>query len=161
MAAWEFQALQNIALTKGYHPFISMQNYHNLLYREEEREMIPYCADAGIGLIPWSPLARGALGRPWTTRGHTKREQTDQVLESLVRSRETEVDKEIVDRLEKVSKESGKSMAQTAIAWNLHKGDAPIVGLGSRERIDEAVNALGTRLSEEQVCHLIIGSIVG
>ena len=64
MATWEFQTLQNIAKENGWHQFISMQNYHNLLYREEEREMIPYCLDTGVGLIPWSPLARGFLTRP-------------------------------------------------------------------------------------------------
>ena len=68
MAAWEFQALQNIAARNGWHQFISMQNYHNLIAREEEREMIPYCLDSGVGLIPWSPMARGVLTRPWGSR---------------------------------------------------------------------------------------------
>ncbi|KAI4250850.1 MAG: hypothetical protein L6R42_008603, partial [Xanthoria sp. 1 TBL-2021] len=80
MAAWEFQTLQNIAAAHNWHKFISMQNYHNLIYREEEREMIPYCADTGVGLIPWSPIARGVLARPWGDRS-TNREKTDNFLQ--------------------------------------------------------------------------------
>jgi len=106
MAAWEFQTLQNIAEKNGWHQFISMQNYHNLLYREEEREMIPYCKDTGVGLIPWSPLARGALTRPWDTRD-TLRENTDNRLKNLIRSRETEADKAIVDRVEEIAEGKG------------------------------------------------------
>ena len=68
MYAWEFQALQNVAEKHGWHRFISMQNFYNLTYREEEREMIPYCKDSGVGLIPWSPLSRGTLTRPWNQR---------------------------------------------------------------------------------------------
>ena len=135
MAAWEFQSLQNIADRKGWHKFISMQNYYNLLYREEENEMFPYCNDTGVGLIPWSPVARGALTRPWGDRS-TQREKTDNALHNMIRKKETEVDKAIVDRLEEVSKKMGKSMAQVAIAWCLSKKDVmPIVGLGKKERM--------------------------
>jgi aryl-alcohol dehydrogenase-like predicted oxidoreductase len=135
MAAWEFQALQNIADRRGWHKFISMQNYYNLIYREEENEMIPYCNDTGVGLIPWSPVARGALTRPWGQRD-THREKTDNYLKSLIRNRESQVDKEIVDRLEEVSKKMGKSMAQIAMAWCMSKKDVmPIVGLGRIDRM--------------------------
>ena len=135
MAAWEFQTLQNIADRRGWHKFISMQNYYNLIYREEEKEMIPYCNDTGVGLIPWSPVARGALTRPWNSRD-THREGTDNYLKNMIRSKETEVDKEIVDRLEEVSKKIGKSMAQVAMAWCLSKKDVmPIVGLGKTARM--------------------------
>ena len=88
MAAWEFQKMQHIAERHGWHKFISMQNYYNLLYREEEREMIPYCQDSGVGILPWSPLGRGVLARTWTERG-SSREQTDTLLQSLVRGRAT------------------------------------------------------------------------
>lgn len=153
MAAWEFQTLNNIAARNGWHQFISMQNYHNLIAREEEREMIPYCKDAGIGLIPWSPLASGVLARPWNSRS-TVREATDKALHWLIRSRETEADKAIVDRVEELSKKKGLSMAQVAIAWSLHKGDNPIIGLSSKERIDEAVAAVKVKLTEEEIRYL-------
>ena len=154
MAAWEFQTLQNIARTHNWHPFISMQNYHNLLYREEEREMLPYCADTGVGVIPWSPIARGVLARPWGERS-TLRENTDNFLKNLIRSRETEVDKGIVGRLEEVAKKKGVKMAQVATAWVLtREGVNPIIGLGSKERIDEAVEAIKVKLTDEEAKYL-------
>jgi len=154
MAAWEFQTLQTIASQHGWHKFISMQNYYNLLYREEEREMLPYCRDTGVGCIPWSPIARGALARPWGERT-TKRENTDQFLKNLIRSRESEADKAVVDRLEEVAKKRGVGMAIVATAWCLGKeGVVPIVGLGSTERIDQAVEACKFKLSEEEEKYL-------
>ncbi|KAL9002639.1 MAG: hypothetical protein Q9188_004439 [Gyalolechia gomerana] len=154
MAAWEFQTLQNIADKHGWHKFISMQNYHNLLYREEEREMIPYCADTGVGCIPWSPIARGVLARPWGDRS-TLRESTDKFLHNLIRARETEVDKAIVDRLEEIAKKKGAKMAQVATAWVLRRNMVnPIIGLGSKERIDEAVAALQVKLTDEEAKYL-------
>ncbi|KAJ5388280.1 Aldo/keto reductase [Penicillium cosmopolitanum] len=147
MAAWEFQTLQNIAARKGWHQFISMQNYHNLIAREEEREMIPYCLDSGVGLIPWSPMARGVLTRPWGSRSSV-RENTDGALKMLIRSRETESDKAIVDRVEKLAGKKGVSMAQISLAWSLsHQSENPIVGLSSIERIDEAVASLEVKLT--------------
>ena len=131
-----------------------MQNYHNLIYREEEREMLPYCAATGVGCIPWSPIARGILARPWSDRS-TKRETTDTFLKGLIRSRETETDKVIVDRLEEVSKKKGVSMAQVATAWVLRReGVNPIVGLGSKERIDQAVEAIKVKLTDEEAKYL-------
>lgn len=147
MAAWEFQMLNNLADRNGWHKFISMQNYHNLLYREEEREMHPYCQHAGIGLIPWSPLAQGVLARPWDARVSTVRSETNQ-FSSMIYS---DSDKAVVDRLEEVSKELGKSMALVAAAWSLKKGVNPIIGLSSVERIDEAVEMAHLELSEETV----------
>ena len=127
-----------------------MQNYHNLLYREEEREMIPYCRASGVGCIPWSPVARGGLTRPWSERS-TKREETDKFLHALIRSRENETDKAIVDRVEEVAKKRGVAMALVAIAWSIkQKGVNPIVGLGSKERIDQAVEAVKFQLSDEE-----------
>ncbi|KAI9791337.1 MAG: hypothetical protein M1835_000426 [Candelina submexicana] len=154
MAAWEFQTLQTIAHQHNWHHFISMQNYYNLLYREEEREMIPYCHDTGIGLIPWSPIARGALTRPFSDRS-TKREQSDKFLHALIRSRESDVDKAIIDRVEEVAKKRGVSMATVATAWVLGKESVvPIIGLSSKERIDQAVQNVRYRLEEEDVRYL-------
>ncbi|KAH1513340.1 hypothetical protein KXX29_001958 [Aspergillus fumigatus] len=154
MAAWEFQTLQNIAARNGWHQFISMQNYHNLLAREEEREMIPYCLDSGVGLIPWSPMARGVLARPWGSRSSV-RENTDATLQLLVRSRETEADKAIVERVEEIAKKKNISMAQVAIAWVLsHPKENPILGLSSKERIDEAVAAIKVQLTPEEIKYL-------
>lgn len=148
MAAWEFQELQNIADRHGWHRFISMQGYYNLLYREEENEMIPYCVHSGVGLIPWSPLARGTLARPWTAR-NTLREKTDKHVQILIRSHDDKVDEEIVGRLEKVAGKLGKSMAQVAVAWCLGKNIYPIVGLNKKERMEEMVEATKIKLSEE------------
>lgn len=154
MAAWEFQSLQNIAERHGWHKFISMQNFHNLIYREEEREMLPYCADTGVGCIPWSPIARGALARPWGDRS-SARETTDPFLKAMIRSRETDVDKAVVDRLEEVANKKGVKMAQVATAWVLRRDMVnPIIGLASKERIDEAVAALQVKLTDEEAQYL-------
>ena len=153
MAAWEFQALQNIADKHNWHKFISMQNFHNLIYREEEREMIPYCLDTGVGIIPWSPIARGILARPYDDRS-TTREKTDGFLKMLI-GRDSEVDKAIVGRVEEVAKKKGVKMAQVATAWVLRtEGVYPIVGLSSKERIDEAVAAIEVKLTDEEAKYL-------
>ncbi|ORX99556.1 aldo-keto reductase [Clohesyomyces aquaticus] len=145
MAAWEFQMLNNLAEKHGWHKFISMQNYHNLLYREEEREMHAYCAHAGIGLIPWSPLAGGVLARPWKSDGDSVRAKTD-VFHGMFTTPE---DKVIVDHLEGVAKKLGTSMAVVATAWSLRKGVNPILGLQSMKRIDEALETVNFVLSDE------------
>ncbi|MCJ1250127.1 hypothetical protein MMC30_007353 [Trapelia coarctata] len=153
MYAWEFQTLQNIAKQHGWAQFISMQNFYNLLYREEEREMIPYCRDVGVGCIPWSPIARGVLSRPWQDRT-SLRESHDNYLNVMV-NRDSEVDKAIVDRVEEIAKAKGVSMAAVATAWCLSKpGVNPIVGLNSKERIDQAVEAIQVKLTEEEVKRL-------
>jgi versiconal hemiacetal acetate reductase len=154
MAAWEFQELQNVAEKHGWHKFISMQNYYSLIYREEEHEMIPYCNHTGVGLVPWSPVARGALTRPWQTRD-TLREKSDMYLDLFVRSQELKADEEIINRVEEVAKKMDKSMAQVAIAWCLSKENVcPIVGLSKKERMDEAVEACKIKLSEEDIKYL-------
>lgn len=153
MYAWEFQQLQNIAEKNGWHKFISMQNYHNLLYREEEREMLPYCAATGVGIIPWSPIARGALARPYNSRS-TLRENTDPFLKAMIRSRETEIDERIVGRVEELARNKGVSMASLATAWSLRKGCCPILGLNKKERIDEACASLRVELTEGECKYL-------
>ena len=136
------------------HKFVSMQNYHNLLYREEEREMLPYCRASGVGCIPWSPIARGVLARPWGERS-TVREKSDNFLKSLIRSRESEVDKAVVDRVEEVAKKRGVGMTTVATAWSLKQpGVNPIVGLSSKERIDQTVEAVHFELSDEEAKYL-------
>ena len=154
MAAWEFQTLQNIADKHGWHKFISMQNYHNLIYREEEREMIPYCNDTGVGLIPWSPIARGVLARPYGSRGETLRDSSDKFLQKLYRDKEAEADKAVVDRVEEVAKKKGISMTAVATAWSLTKGCNPIIGLNSKERIDEAVANVKVTLAEDEIKYI-------
>lgn len=163
MAAWEFQSLQNVAESHNWHKFISMQNYYNLLYREEEREMLPYCTATGVGCIPWSPIARGLLARPWAGEGEgeqsttttTERGKTDKLLKSMHSDHEADVDKAIVDRLEEVAKKRGVSMATVATAWCLRKEMVnPIIGLSSKERIDQAVEAVKFKLTDEEVSYL-------
>ncbi|KAH0286653.1 Aldo/keto reductase, partial [Aureobasidium sp. EXF-3399] len=153
MAAWEFQQLQNIAETNNYHKFISMQNYHNLLYREEEREMIPYCKATGVGLIPWSPMARGILARPWSSRTST-RESSDNTLKALIRNKETSADEKIVKKVEEMAERKGISMAGVAVGWSVAKGDIPILGLSSKERIDEACANCRVELSQREIAEL-------
>lgn len=116
--------------------------------------MIPYCQDTGVGLIPWSPIARGLLARPWNDRS-TLRDSTDKAITALMGGREREADKAIVDRVEEVAKKKGVSMAQVALAWSLsHQGVNPIVGLNSTKRIDEAVASIGVKLSEDEIKYL-------
>ena len=115
MYAYQFLDMQHVAERNGWTKFISMQNYHNLLYREEEREMMPACKSTGVGLIPWSPVARGALTRPADDKS-SLRAKTDGFLAGLVYKLERESDKKIIDTVERVAKRKGVSMAQIAIA---------------------------------------------
>lgn len=153
MYAWEFQMMQNIAERNNWTKFISMQNYQNLLYREEEREMNPYCKATGVGLLPWSPLARGILTRPVKTTA-TTREKTDPLVKSYYRQKENEIDDMIISRVEEVAKKRGVSMAIVGIAWVLRQGGCPIVGLNSSQRIAEAVKAVEFRLTDEEAFYL-------
>jgi aryl-alcohol dehydrogenase-like predicted oxidoreductase len=131
-----------------------MQGFYNLLYREEEREMIPYCHATGVGLLPWSPLAAGVLAHAWTDRSDA-REQSDVFLKALFRSKEEEAAKEIVRRVEEIAGKKGVSMAQVATAWVLGKKEStPIMGLDSIERVEQAVEALAVQLTEEEVLFL-------
>jgi aryl-alcohol dehydrogenase-like predicted oxidoreductase len=131
-----------------------MQNFYNLLYREEEREMIPYCDFAGIGIIPWSPVARGVLARPWGAAQKTLRGESDRSIKSLIWSQETEIDKVITDRVEEIARKHGVPMAQVAAAWTMKKGCCPIMGLNTKKRIDEAVRTACWDLSDEDGMYL-------
>jgi aryl-alcohol dehydrogenase-like predicted oxidoreductase len=120
--------------------------------------MIPYCRDAGIGLIPWSPIARGALSRPFSDRT-TKREQTDRMLKSIIRSGETTIDEKVIGKVEEIAKKYGVSMTTIATAWCLSKDKVnPIIGLSSKERIDQAVESVqfasSGKLTEEDIAYL-------
>ena len=151
MYAWQFAQAQRVAKT----PFVSMQNHYNLVYREEEREMIPQCIDQGVGVLPWSPLARGLLAGTRTREGDrlTTRSRTDPFGDSLYTP---EVDFAVVDRTAKVAAGRGVPGAQVALAWLLHKPavTAPIVGATKAGHIDDAVAAEQLTLSEDEIAEL-------
>ena len=150
MWAWQFAKMQEAARSHGWTPFVAMQDHYNLLNREEEREMLPLCADSGVGVIPWSPLARGRLARPWDEQ--TERSGTDEFGKTLY----VEGDREIVDAVSSVAAERGVSRAQVALAWLLSKKvvTAPIVGATKLSQLEDAVGAVGLELSDDEVKRL-------
>jgi aryl-alcohol dehydrogenase (NADP+) len=147
MWAWQFSKAQHIAAANGWTQFVSMQDHYNLLNREEEREMLPLCADLGVGVIPWSPLARGRLTRPWGET--TQRSANDAFGESLY----VESDRAIVDRVGEVAIGRGVPRAQVALAWLLSKPvvTAPIVGATKPHHLEDAVAALDVHLTADEV----------
>jgi aryl-alcohol dehydrogenase-like predicted oxidoreductase len=149
MYAWQFAKAQHVAERHGWTPFVSMQNHYNLIYREEEREMIPLCLDQGIGVIPWSPLARGWLAGTRTREGErrTTRAETDAFQDQLYGRSE---DFDVVDRLAEVA--DGKA-AQVALAWLLQKPGvtAPIVGATKIEHLEDAIAAAELALTADVV----------
>jgi len=155
MFAWQFARAQHIAELHGWTRFISMQNHYNLVYREEEREMIPLCSDTGIGLIPWSPMARGffAGNRKRGGGGETARAQGDPFADQLYFREE---DFAIAERAWEVARTHALSGSQVALAWVLHKPDvtAPIIGASRLEHLDQAIAALEVKLSEEEIHRL-------
>jgi 1-deoxyxylulose-5-phosphate synthase len=152
MFAWQFCKALHLADLHGRTRFVSMQPHYNLLSREEEREMLPLCLAESIGVLPWSPLARGLLARTWETQPSTTRGQTDEYGKKLY-SETKEVDKPVVDRLGEVAKARGVSRAQIALAWLLDKPvvTAPIVGATKLHHLEEAVTALEVRLSVAEI----------
>ena len=153
MFAWQFAKAQRVAERHGWTRFISMQPEVSLLYREEEREMLPLCIDEGVGVIPWSPLARGRLARPWGE--HTPRIATDTFGAGLFAHTEDN-DRRVADALAKVAAERGATRAQVALAWLLRKPGitAPIVGASKPAHFDDAVAALKIELSAAEVAAL-------
>jgi aryl-alcohol dehydrogenase-like predicted oxidoreductase len=151
MHAWQFAKAQRVASTR----FVSMQNHYNLIYREEEREMIPQCLDQGVAIIPWSPLARGLLAGSRTASGErlTTRANTDPFLDSLYRP---ELDFPVIDRAGEVAAERGVPAAQIGLAWLLHKPGvtAPIVGATKLEHLEDALAAAELELSDEEIARL-------
>jgi aryl-alcohol dehydrogenase-like predicted oxidoreductase len=154
MYAWQFTKALYLADRHGWTRFVSMQNYYNLLYREEEREMMPLCQAEGIGVLPWSPLARGRLARPWQAES-TKRLETDQFGKTLY-SKTEEADRKVVDRLSKLSEKRGVPRAQLALAWMLSKPfvTSPIVGATKANHLSDAVAALSVRLTADEMASL-------
>jgi len=150
MWAWQFSKAQYVAQQNGWTKFISMQNHYNLLNREEEREMMPLCVDQGVGVIPWSPLARGRLTRDWDNA--TSRSETDEFGKSLYKPE----DQVIVERVAEVAQELNAPRAQVALAWVLSKSfvTSPIVGATKEAHIDDAIAACEIQLSAEHIARL-------
>ncbi|GKT44655.1 very long-chain fatty acid transport protein [Colletotrichum spaethianum] len=153
MYTWEFARLQYVARSNGWTEFISMQPFYNLLYREEEREMLPFCRATGVGVIPWSPIAHGLLAK------HLSRENEEGVSLRSQTDKKTQVwfadaNLEIVNRVEEIAKRKGVSMALVSTAWVLQQGCWPIVGLTSENRIKETIGALKVKLTDEECRYL-------
>ena len=158
MYAWQFLKMLQTQKERGYAPFVSMQNHYNLVYREEEREMIPLCRAEGVGLIPWSPLARGFLAgnrksNEDKTKAETTRARTDDYAHSLYYR---ESDFTVVDRLTEIATARGVKNAQVALAWMLAKPgvSAPIIGASKAYQLDDALTAMDIKLTEDEVKRL-------
>jgi 1-deoxyxylulose-5-phosphate synthase len=153
MHAWQFATMLHVAEANGWTRFVTMQNYVNLLYREEEREMLPLCEAEGIGVIPWSPLARGRLTRDWDEQ--TERSQTDNFARTLY-EHTADADRRVVEAVAAVAAERGVPRAQVALAWVLAKPvvAAPIVGASKPGHLTDAVAALDLVLSDEEIARL-------
>ena len=154
MWAWQFSKALYLADRHGWSRFVTMQPHYNLLYREEEREMLPLCLDQGVGVIPWSPLARGKLARAWDAET-TKRSETDAFAKSLY-AKTAEADKRVVDRLGELATARGVARAQIALAWLLTKPavTAPIVGATKLHHLEDAVAAVSLKLTADEVASL-------
>ena len=150
MYAWQFAKAQHVAERNGWTRFVSMQDHYNLLYREEEREMLPLCHDQGVGVIPWSPLARGRLTRPWDTE--TARTESDQFGRKLF----TDQDRTTVEKVLEVAERRGAPPAQVALAWLLAQPvvTSPIVGITRPEHLSDAVAAVDLELDAEEIAEL-------
>ena len=155
MHAWQFCKALYVSKLHGWSRFISMQNHLNLLYREEEREMLALCAAEGVGVIPWSPLARGRLTRPWSDTPATHRAETDQFGKMLYRGYE-DADRAIVDAVGRIAEARGVPRAQVALAWVLTRPavTAPIVGASKMQHLEDAVAAASLKLTGEEIAAL-------
>jgi aryl-alcohol dehydrogenase-like predicted oxidoreductase len=150
MRSWQFAKALYLQERHGWHRFVSMQNHYNLLYREEEREMLPLCAAEGIAVTPWSPLARGKLTRDWDTT--TSRAETDEFGKTLYR----DADAQIVEAVVRVAERRRVPRAQVALAWLAHKSEvtSPIVGATKAHHLDDAVAAIDLELTDDEVAEL-------
>jgi aryl-alcohol dehydrogenase (NADP+) len=155
MYAWQFAKALYLAQARGWTRFVSMQNHYNLVYREEEREMIPLCQAEGVALIPWSPLARGFLAGTRARSGemHTVRAQTDTIAQGYYAQ---EADFQVLDAVNRVADQRGVRPAQVALAWVLHKPGitAPIIGASKMYQLEEAIAALDIQLGAEEIAAL-------
>ncbi|MEI7619659.1 MAG: aldo/keto reductase [Actinomycetota bacterium] len=147
MWAWQFAKAQHVAEQHGWTKFVTMQNHYNLLYREEEREMLPLCIDQGVGVIPWSPLARGLLTRDLSS--NTSRSETDEFGKTLYGTANTE----IIERVAEIAAQRGVSRAQIALAWVAHHPavTAPIVGATKQHHLDDAIASIDIVLTHDEV----------
>ncbi len=152
--AYQLAEARRVSDDRRLQPFVSMQNHYNLLYREEEREMLPYCRENGVGVLPWSPLAKGYLARPHEALDDTARGKRNDYTDLYPYLEGN--GREINERVEEVAAEKGVTMAQIALAWLLEKDvvDAPVVGITSVEHLEEAVDAVDISLSDSQVEYL-------
>jgi aryl-alcohol dehydrogenase-like predicted oxidoreductase len=150
MWTWQFATMQHAADLNGWTRFVSMQDHYNLLAREEEREMLPYCLASGVGVIPWSPLARGKLTRPWDSE--TNRSETDEFGKTLYSDSDADIVQSVLD----VAKERGVAPASVALAWVLRNPavTAPIIGASKPGHLEDAVAALDVDLSDDEVAKL-------
>jgi aryl-alcohol dehydrogenase-like predicted oxidoreductase len=153
MWAWQFAQAQHVADLNGWTRFVSMQDQYSLLYREEEREMHPYCLDQGVGVIPWSPIARGRLARPWGE--DTDRSRTDKVLANNYKQ-QVESDRMVVETVGEIATERGVPRAQVAYAWVLHQSavTAPIAGATKPGQLDDAIAAVDIELTADELRRL-------
>jgi aryl-alcohol dehydrogenase-like predicted oxidoreductase len=160
MNAWRFAKALFTSDLHGWTRFVSMQNHYNLLQREEEREMIPLCVDQGVGIIPWSPLARGRLARPWgtTTRrssndAFARMLYSDKVAETSPSSELAESDRKTIGTVEELARAHGCTMAQVALAWILSRPGvtSPIVGVTSKEQLEDLLGALEVILDQTEL----------
>jgi 1-deoxyxylulose-5-phosphate synthase len=153
MYAWQFAKALGVAEKNHWTRFVSMQNFVNLMYREEEREMLPLCKAEGIGVIPWSPLARGRLARPWGSS--TNRSEKDMFGRKIYQS-VTEADRAVVGKVAEVAERRGVPMAQVALAWVLQKSEvtSPIIGATKPEHLRDAIAALELKLTPAEVAEL-------
>jgi aryl-alcohol dehydrogenase-like predicted oxidoreductase len=155
MYAWQFCKALHVADLHGWTRFVSMQNFFNLLYREEEREMIPLCVAEGIGVIPWSPLARGRLTRPWDQKDSTRRAASDEFGKHIF-ARADESDQAVVDRVGEIAGERGLPLAQIAMAWLLSRPGvvSPIIGVTKRQHLEDGLAALELALTPDEITRL-------
>ena len=155
MYAWQFAKALYLADANSWTRFVSMQNHYNLLYREEEREMMPLCLEENIAVIPWSPLARGRLTRPWSEKDATKRAAGDEFGKTLY-ARTEDADRLVVDRVNEVAVDRGVPAAQVALAWMLSKPfiTAPIIGATEPHHLQDAAAAVELRLSPGEIAKL-------
>jgi aryl-alcohol dehydrogenase-like predicted oxidoreductase len=154
MFAWQFLKMLNTSETRSWSKFVSMQNYYNLLYREEEREMFPLCKDQKIATMPWSPLARGKLTRDWDA-DDSARSQSDRLI-PLLYSKTEDADRQVVEAVSLVAANRGVSRAQVALAWILSKDHVttPIVGASKASHLEDAIAALDLELTGEEITRL-------
>ena len=152
MYAWQFCQALYLADLHGWTRFVSMQNHYNLLYREEEREMLPLCKEQDIGVIPWSPLARGRLARPWDQKDATQRAGSDEFGKTLY-LRSEENDRQTIDRVGRLASQRGVPRAQISLAWMLSNPvvTSPIIGATKMQHLEDAVAALNVKLSAEEI----------